>query len=60
MNNAPKPTPLTETEAAVIAVPGTPAIPTDPHVTTITVIINNVASIAIPFALAKNTTNIVG
>lgn len=26
----------------------------------ITVIINNIASIAIPFALAKNTTNIVG
>ena len=50
-NWAPMPTPESPTEAAIVAVPGIPAIPREPIVTTKIVITIIVISIGVPVTL---------
>ena len=48
---APRPVPLRDTDAAIVAVPGTPAIPTEPMAITITLTMYIVKSNGIPATL---------
>ena len=57
---APRPVPLRDTDAAIVAVPGTPAIPTEPIAITITLMIYIVISNGILATLEMYTTTSAG
>ena len=57
VKNAPRPVPERETDAAIVAVPGTPAIPTEPIAMTITLMMYIVTSKGTPAILAMYTTH---
>ena len=57
---APSPVPLRDTDAAIVAVPGTPAIPTEPIAITITLMIYIVISNGILATLEMYTTTSAG
>ena len=60
MKYAPRPVPLRDTDAAIVAVPGTPAIPTEPIAITITLMMYIVISNGIFATLEMYTTTSAG